>query len=589
MTTEKQNIKNYNKIWQISDKVEITDKNFVKKYSDYDLVILQLLHNRGIINKQAIDAFFCDDLTELNYSPFLFNDMDKAVKLIIKHIKSQNKIVIYGDYDADGVTSSALLVDVLNILKAKTGVYIPDRVGEGYGLNEKALKNIYNNDAKLVITVDGGIRGKKEVEYAKSIGLDIIITDHHVPSDNKEDYPDCLIINPAMPDENYPYKKLAGVGVAFKLASALIQKSKLTDDDKNKLKNSILDLVAIGTIADCVELKDENRILVKSGLKIINRAQRAGINELIKIAGINNNKKIQAWNIGFQIGPRLNAAGRIDHANTAYNLLVSKDLKELKKIAKELNGKNELRQKITKEIIEKVEKQVNKKDKIIIGICPDEDKAWSEGVVGLVAGRITSKYYRPALVLTKTVDGYKGSGRSIGEFNLIEAIEKCGDELEKFGGHPAACGFSLKKENLKNFCDKIKKITENKLNSVDLFPKIQIERELKIENVDIKLIKKINKFEPFGQKNSKPVFISYKAVISDIIFIGIEGNHIKLLLSNLLSFPPIQAIGFGQAEKWQDLKINDVIDIVYTVDINNFNGNSEAQLKIIDIKCNIVN
>ena len=170
MTTKKQNIKNYNKIWQISDKVEIMDKNFVKKYSDYDLVILQLLYNRGIINKQAIDAFFCDDLTELNYNPFLFNDMDEAVKLIIKHIKSQNKIVIYGDYDADGVTSSALLVDVLNILKAKTGVYIPDRVGEGYGLNEKALKNIYNNDAKLVITVDGGIRGKKEVEYAKSIG-----------------------------------------------------------------------------------------------------------------------------------------------------------------------------------------------------------------------------------------------------------------------------------------------------------------------------------------------------------------------------------------------------------------------------------
>jgi len=565
------------KIWQIMPKIE---DEFVKQNSGYSRVVLQLLFNRDLKDKKEMEKFLNPSASDF-FDPFLFNNMAAGVDLIIKHIKAGNKIVVYGDYDADGVTSTAILAQVLTILKAKIEIYIPDRTGEGYGLNKKAIDEFLKNDLKLIITVDGGIRNKEEVEDAKKKGLDIIITDHHVAPEEK-DLPGCLIINPNVAGENYPFKNLAGVGVAAKLAEAIISRARLEEGIKKKLREQTLDLAAIGTVADCVSLVGENRILVREGLKVLNKNKRMGLNELIKVAQING--RIEEWNIGFQIAPRLNAAGRMERANTAFELLTTKNKEEAEALARRLNNRNIDRQRITEEIMAEIEKKIatGKMDKIIIGVCPlkeeEEREVWNEGVIGLVAGKLCDKYYRPVLVITKGQEGYKGSGRSIPEFNIIAALEEGKEFLERYGGHPAACGFSVKEGNIKKFTSKIKEIAKIKLAGVDLRPKLEIEAELGLEEVSQNLVKDIASFSPFGQDNPRPKFISQQAQIKDIINMGIDGQHIKFRFNGLW------ALAFGRSEEWKDFKIGDRVDIVYYVENNNFNGRSEVQLKLIDIR-----
>jgi single-stranded-DNA-specific exonuclease len=571
------------KDWKLKDKLKNSD---FQKYSDINPLILQILFNRGINTKKEINDFL-DEIGE-THDPFLFKEMDRAVELIVNHIKKGNKITVYGDYDADGVTSSAVLFNVLNLFQAEVGVYIPHRVYEGYGLNEKAVKSLSESGTKLIITVDGGIRGKKEVQVAKDLGMDIIITDHHIPPESQDDYPDCIIIDPIIKSETYPFKYLAGVGVAFKLASAIISKSKLNNNDKQKLIEQQLDLVAIGTIADCVKLRGENRSLTKKGLKELDKAKKIGIKELAKISGFKEKNKFDSWNIGFQIAPRLNAVGRLDHAETAFKLLVEKDQKKAKKIVLELNERNTQRQGYTLELFEYVDSSLEnpKNSSILIGVCPSSRESknnWNEGVIGLVAGRLSSKYYRPALVLTETEDGFKGSGRSITEFNLIEAIEKCAPFLDKYGGHPMACGLSLQKKNLKKFTEEITKISDQKINIKTFNPKIIIDQEINLEELDLDLIKDLEKLKPFGQENEKPIFMSKKLLVLDFMTMGAENQHIKLRIKSENS-KVISALAFSQAEKWQDIKIGDTINMAYYAEINNFNGRSEVQLKIIDIK-----
>ena len=559
------------------------DNDFALKYPEFSKIILQLLYNRGLKEKQEIEEFLKPEYAK-SHDPFLFKDMEAAVDLIIKHAKAKDKIVVYGDYDADGVTSSAVLHDVLKALRVDVDVYIPDRISEGYGLNKGAMDEINKLGAKLVITVDCGVRNKEEVGYAKQLGMDVIITDHHITPENESDYPDCLIINPIVKNENYPFKYLSGVGVAFKLAKALISKSKLSEEDKVKLEESVLDLVAIGTVADCVNTFGENRILIKKGLEVMNLRKRKGLEELINVAQINGNKLLDTWNIGFQIAPRLNAAGRMDPANTAFELLVTKDKEEAADIAKRLNERNTDRQVITEEIVRQVEQQVNLDDKIIIGLC-SEGEFWEEGVIGLVAGRITERYYKPTLVITKCEQGLKGSGRSIEELDIIKTIEECKEFLLKFGGHPAACGFSLESEKFNDFADKVREVANKKLEGVDLRPKLKIEAELNLGDIDEKLIDDIERFGPFGQGNDRPKFTSRGVMVLDKMNMGFEGQHIKLRLKSDDS-GIINAIGFGQSQYWNSLAIGDKIDIVYYLDLNEFNGKKEAQMKIVDVvKC----
>ncbi len=565
------------KIWQILPKI---NEEFIKTYPQYDRVILQLLFNRGLTGAETIHAFFHP---EEESDPFLFNDMAAAVGLIIKHIKEQNKITIYGDYDADGVTSSAVLYDTLKSLKARAEVYIPDRVSEGYGLNKKAIDEIASLGSKLLITVDGGIRAKEEVAYAKE-KMEVIITDHHLPPETDEGMPDCLIINPVARGENYPFKSLAGVGVAYKVAKALISRSTLGEEAKRKLGEQILDLVAIGTVADCVSLLGENRGLVRRGLEVLRKTRRLGLKELFKAAQIKENKQLDSWNISFQIAPRLNAAGRMDHANTAFELLITSDKKEAEALARDLNDKNLDRQRITENIVDHITAalKAGRPEAIITAVSPKEG-TWNEGVIGLAAGRISERFYRPTLVITQGEGMLKGSGRSVEGFNISKAVGECSLFLEKFGGHPAACGFSLKEEQLADFLEKIKAVAEEELKGADLRPRLEIESEIGLKEADLDLLKALDDFSPFGQNNDRPKFLSRNLTIVDINKLGLEGQHLKLRLKDEES-GILSALGFGQAEQWKELRIGDKIDMVYYIELNEFNGRKEPQLKILDIQ-----
>lgn len=602
------------KNWQL---LPLASKDFLISHPEIDPVLLQLLYNRQITAKEAIKIFLDNELDPAKvlkicesgpvfYDPFLFRDMAKVVDLIIDHIKKGNRIVVYGDYDADGVTSSVILLETLKILHAEVEVYLPDRVSEGYGLNKAAIKTIFEQGFKLIITVDNGTRNKEEVTYAKSLGLDIIITDHHVLPENKQDLPGCLIINPSDTIDNYPWPFLAGVGVAFKLISALIHKASLPDKQKQLIIEKSLDLVAVGTVADMVNLLGENRLLVKSGLDILNQGKRFGLNELIKVAKINNGRKLEAWNIGWQIGPRLNAASRLSHANTAFALLTTNDQEEAANLAGELNQRNLSRQQITEEIISAVEKQIdpNNLPLIIIGLA-GEDQIWNEGVIGLVAGKIAEKYYRPTLIITRLIEeaefdseakkliptkvSFKGSGRSVEEFNLIRAIEDCAANLEKYGGHPMACGFSVKtEEELNKFISQLQEIGINNLKPGLLTPKLKIEANLNFSQINLELVEKLSSFAPYGQNNPQPRFATYNLRIDDITTMGFDNQHIKIRLSQLndsgQAANSFWALAFGAAKNYQTFKIGDQIDLAYYLEVNDFNGRREVQLKIVDLR-----
>ncbi|MFH0840451.1 MAG: single-stranded-DNA-specific exonuclease RecJ, partial [bacterium] len=409
--------------WQNYQKI---DPAWQAEHSEYHPIVLQLLYNRGITKAEEIKEFLGDE--QVWHDPFLFRNMQAACDLIIRHIKDGNKIVVYGDYDADGVTSSVVLVEVLNILKAKAEVWIPSRVLHGYGMNKDIIKELAERDIKLIISVDNGIRSKEEVALAKELGMEVIVTDHHTAPSDENDLPDCLIIDPILEQETYPFKYLSGVGVAFKLASALTELTKIDDKTKQNIKEKVLDVLAIGTVADCVKLYGENRLFVRQGLEMINKRRRLGLVELIRVAGIKD--KINEWNIGWQISPRLNVAGRLDHANTAFELLITNNKEEAQSLAKRLHEKNIARQEITNKIAEQCQAMVEKDqqdDSILVCVEPESDEPWPEGVIGLVAGRLTERYSKPALVISKldtpgSNSKFKGSARSIEQFSVVDAL-----------------------------------------------------------------------------------------------------------------------------------------------------------------------
>jgi single-stranded-DNA-specific exonuclease len=571
-----------NKVWQIAPRAR---EEFFKKFPEYDRVVLQLLYNRNLRDDEEVELFLRGRFED-NFDPFLFNKMEEVIALTIECIKKGDKICVYGDYDADGITASALLNEVLTTLHADSFVYIADRGSEGYGLHREAIDKAIKKGVKLLITVDGGIRNNKEVDYANERGLKIIITDHHTPAENIADLPKCLIINAHLKGEKYPFKFLAGVGVAFKFSQALVEKSKLTAEQKKKILEKTLDLVAIGTVADCVTLLGENRLLLKKGLEILNETKRIGLKELMKVAKIEG-KELESWNIGFQIGPRLNASSRMGSADNAYNLLTTRDRAEAEKEAELLNERNQRRQQETEEIVAEVEEQIKNQldEKIIIGVCSGKAKSWNEGIVGLVAGRITEKYYKPSLIITKSEKGLKGSGRSIEEFNLFEALEEAGDLLGNHGGHPMACGFNLAGANLLAFSEKIRGIARRELEKINLEPKLKIDCEVPFAEVTRSLYREIKKIAPFGQHNPEPKFLSERLQVKDIMKMGVNAQHIKFKFGgDGDSRFGLWGIGFGHAQEWGDFKIGDLVDVVYTLDENEYNGNTNLQLKLIDVK-----
>ncbi|MCK5413667.1 MAG: single-stranded-DNA-specific exonuclease RecJ [Candidatus Pacebacteria bacterium] len=601
------------KRWLVNKKYP---KKFQEQFPEFSPIVLQLLWDRKIDNQTLVDEFFNPDYLQDIHDPYLLKDMDKAVQRIFQALESDEKIMVYGDYDVDGVTSSVVIVKTLIELKSIVkqikkeeakkfvGVYIPDRELEGYGLNEDAIKKIKKDKTNLIVTVDCGVSSFESVEIINEMGMEVIVTDHHhVP----EKIPNALaIINSKQKDCKYPFKDLAGVGIAFKLVQGL-----LAELEKRKLKGKIkltvgfekwlLDFVALGTVADCVELIGENRTLLTYGLVVINKTQRIGIKKLVESAGtkmrVNGNvtetKSIDATMIGFMLAPRLNAAGRMDHANTSYELLISENVDEAKNLVDKLEKNNQNRQRITEKAMQEIKKRIDKKKKLP-KILIESDPDWRIGIVGLVAGKLVNEYSRPFLVLQSQEELLAGSGRSIPEFNLIEAIEKCKDILISFGGHSQAAGLKIEEKNFKKFKKQIEKIAEDVLTEDDLIPSVEIDCEVDHDQIQWSLFDEIEKFKPFGQGNRKPVFVARKLEVHEIRAVGNDKSHLKLCFKSDLGDGKVKyfkAIGFclgKMADELPDgkngLRWGDIVDVVFQLEINEWNGNRELQMNVLDLK-----
>ena len=563
--------------WRVKEKAE------TKNTGDISLppVILNLLFQRGINTEEKINHFISPDYDRDVRSPFLFSQMGTVIERIGKARDNKELVVIFGDYDADGITSTAILKEALDNLGIKSHIHIPDKKKEGYSMNSKANEEFKEIGAKLIITVDCGITNKKEIKEASECGIDTIIIDHHhIPAEIPDAY---AIINPKMENSGYPEIDLAGVGVTFKVVQAIYEK--FLPDKKDHLK-WMLDIVAIGTVADCVPLLGENRIFVKYGLIVLSKTRKIGLQEIFNTARlkIDENNVPDTYNISFQIAPRINAAGRVDHANTAYNLIMEKSQDQAKKLASELESNNQNRQKMTTVTVKDVkilaEKDFND-EKFIFAVGED----FPIGIVGLVAGKIADAFNKPTAVIRKEKNESQGSFRSIPQLNIIEAIEKCSEYLIKFGGHPQAAGIKIANENLEKFHKKLSSVIESELEGVDLTPEIEIDAEIKAKDIGIDLVEALDKIEPFGVGNKKPVFLSKDLSVEDLNIVGSNSKHLKLFLRPGEKSPKkFEAIGFNMANEHKDIKEGDKIDAVFNLEHDEWNGSKKIQMKLIDIK-----
>ena len=569
--------------WKIFPKA---DENFKNQFPEISPLVLQLLYNRGVKTQKEIDEFLYPDYTDHVHDPFLFLDMQKAVDRIFTAILEKQPILVYGDYDADGVSSTAIMVSLLKIFGIDAGVYIPFREKEGYGMNMGAVEEIIKKKIELVITVDCGIANYQEVEVLKKAGIDVIITDHHNP---QKILPGAYaIINPKREGEKYPTNEICGTAVAFKVMQAVLsEKSRKDYEEKINfpilgIEKWFLDLVAIGTVTDLMELRGESRAFVRYGLMVLNKTKRIGLRRLFEISGITLGK-IDTYTIGFQIGPRLNAAGRMDHASTSYKLLISEDSEEVLSIAKELNVKNQERQKISDKMFHEAESQVapNAHESILFA----KSDGWSPSLVGLVAGKIMDQYFRPTIIMGKNQDGdLVGSGRSMQGFDVTLALEECKEYLSRFGGHSLACGFTVKdEESLEPFKKKMLEIANRSFQDKAIIPEILIDIETELHNINWEVIEILETFEPFGKGNPKPKILLSKCILLGCNPIGNNSLHLKGSVGDDKGTVR-QIIGFSMGEWSKKLKPGDVIDIVCEPMINQWNGNREIQLKLVDMR-----
>lgn len=570
------------KKWVVAPKIS---QEFQNRFPEMPGVILQLLHNRSIATQEQIDEFFNPDYGQDLHDPFLLSDMEKAVERIRQALGNNEKIIVYGDYDADGVSATAILVTVLKTLGANVFIYIPDREAEGYGVHRGAVEKLRQEGAQLIITVDCGISNREEVAYAVELGIKVIITDHHIPPPELPDTA-VAIVNPFL--NNYPFQYLSGAGVAFKLAQALLRRCeiKLPGIDPAGLEKWLLDIVAIATIGDVMPLQGENRTLVKYGLIVLNKTRRKGLQKLVAIA---NNlgpgqpmPQLDTWHVNFQITPRLNAAGRINSATIAYNLLMSDSEEEAEELAKNLNQINQERQQLVEKILTEVREQlgaVTPEQKILLAYKPD----WNPGIAGLVANKLTDEFNRPTVIMSDCRGEVHGSGRSISSFNLVETFEEIAAYLVRYGGHSGAGAFQCKKENLAMVQQLLRDVAERKLSDEDLVSVLKIDCEVNLEEVDWKLFELLEKFAPFGRGNSEPCYLARGVKVAGIQPVGQNGQHLRLMVAHKTAAVR-KTIGFCFGNWCEKIKVGDALDIVFKVGINEWNGNRELELKIIDLK-----
>ena len=566
------------KIWNYKNKSH--SKSEIKEFSDLNgippLAALLLL-NRGIKDQQDVRRYIKKSLDAVN-DPFLMNDMQNAAERIVKALESHEKITVYGDYDVDGVTSAALLVRFLREHGADVDYYIPSREKEGYGINVMAINKISKNGTKLLITVDCGITSVGEVELAKTLGMDVIVTDHHLC---KEKLPSAIaVIDCKRPDSEYPFPSLAGVGVTFKLVLAL---AKMLGERTSECFFKYVELAAVGTVADVVELLDENRVIVEKGLSEMKKSPSVGIKELTSVSGADK-RPLTAVSIAFMIAPRINAAGRLGDAKKAVELLLTENEEEARQLAEELESDNSkrraLEQQIYEEALEMIEKDENFDKKKVIVLAKE---GWHHGVIGIVSSRITETFYKPSILISADEKGRgKGSGRSIDGFNLFEALNNSKDLLTAFGGHAMAAGVSLDIADIDAFSDKINKYANAHISERDLIPKLNIDCELSPAAITLKNAKMLSFMEPFGEANPKPIFSVSNALIKKISLIGEEQNHVRMTLEkNGILF---NAVGFRMAWIAETKHEGDFADCAFSLEVNAFRGEENVQLLLKDVK-----
>lgn len=557
-----------NKKWEIfKNNEEQIEK--ISKENDLSILLSSILANRNIVEKQQVQKFLNPTRNDF-HDPFLMPDMDKAVERILTAIQKNEKTIIYGDYDVDGITSITVVKKFLEQRGLKVDTYIPNRLNEGYGLNKEAIDKIYKLGYTLIITVDCGISGIEEIDYAMSLGMEVIVTDHHEPG---EEIPKCLaVVDAKRKDSKYPFNQLAGVGVVFKLIQAISMKLEL--DAKEYLK--YLDVICVGTISDIVPLIDENRVITKLGLKLIPMTKNIGLKALLNSIGY---KEINSTAISFGIAPRINACGRMGKEEKALKLFLTEDIDEAKEITEELNKYNIERQEVEKQIFKQAIEQIenNKKEEpcIVIG-----SEGWHHGIIGIVASKVTDIYFKPSILICFEGEEGKGSGRSIPGFDLHDAIMNCNGYVEKFGGHSMAIGINVKKKNFENFKKEFQEYAQ-KSDISDIIPIIKIDNEIDIRKINIKDIQDLSLLEPYGESNKLPLFLVRNLKIQSIRSLS-DGKHLKLKLGvdNYI----IEAIGFNMGALAQEYLIGDKIDLVGSLEINGFNGKEQMQFNVKDIR-----
>jgi single-stranded-DNA-specific exonuclease len=538
-------------------------------------IMARILLNRQVDSFEKAYQFFRPDLENL-HDPFLFEDMEKAVERLHQALHKGENILIYGDYDVDGVSSAALLYLVLSrMVGSRVTYYIPDRMTEGYGLSSKSIREAAENEISLIVTVDCGVTAVEEIKLAKELGMDTIVCDHHQPAEELP--PAVAILDPKIPGSKYPFSELAGVGVAFKLLQGLYHKLEFPGAELD----DYLDLVAIGSCADIVPLVDENRILVRHGLDKINYNSRFGVRALLESSGLAN-KEVTAGLIVFVLAPRINAVGRLGDARRAVQLFSAPTLQQARMLARELEKENKLRRDIDeitfKEAQEILETRLN----------PQEDKAfvlykrdWHPGVIGIVASRIVEKYYRPTIMIT-VVDGVgKGSARSVSNFNIYQAIKECSHLLSGFGGHKYAAGLTIDEEKIPEFVECFKQAAAKQLKPEDLIPCIHIDGEIGLTEFTPRFIRLLKLLGPFGPMNLRPIFMSRNLkVVGTPSVVG--QNHLKLKVEQEGSV--LDVIGFNMAVHLSEIEKAGMVDCVYVVEENHWNGKNSLQLRLKDIR-----
>lgn len=544
------------------------DETFLNDLKEYNISenIAKILDSRGINKIEEVKKFFSDDYEE-GYDPFLMHDMKRAVERINNAIENEEKILVYGDYDADGITSTVLLVETLVSLGADVSSYIPNRFEEGYGPNKDAFSKIIKSGISLIITVDNGIAGVDEVELANSLGCDVIITDHHKIQD---EIPKAYaVIHPEHPEGQYPFGKLAGVGVAFKLAHALLE----------IYPDFLLDLVAIGTVADMVSLTDENRIFVKQGIELLNEDPRIGIKMLLELSNITTN--IDEQTIGFYIAPKLNSIGRMDSAKVGLSFLMAEDISVAKSLAEQIEEYNVQRKEVTENIVKDVIETIENNDvknKSVIMVSGD----YHEGVLGIVASNIAEKYQRPVLIMNNKEGILKGSARSVFDFNIYTAINKIGDKFIAYGGHTLAAGFSFDEQNFKEIEKTLCNEFDEYKNNNELKSTKNIDIVSSLEEVSYQFLNSLEVLKPFGMDFEKPNILLENAKVIEKVYFGADKQYLRLTIADEVG--NLECISFKDNMIFKDINVNDTIDLLCTLDKNYFNGRTKLQAYIIDMQ-----